>query len=76
MRIMTATVISLAVCFAFPAAAAEKPGKSQVSRSWEECHDQAVKHGMHRTHRGYDEFVKDCQAGKTSQHPVSAKVSR
>ena len=58
MRIMPTVVTAiLATCVAFPAAAANP--------SWEQCNQQALKHGLVHFERGYDLFMGDCQAGKT-----------
>jgi hypothetical protein len=60
MRVMTVTIISLvAACVAFPATA-----QRATAPTWEECHDQAGKHGLHDLEKGTSEFIKQCQAGK------------
>ena len=75
MRIMTAVTIGmLAACVAFPATAAKKSANSQAAAapSWEECNDQAVKHGLARGRRGHEEYMKQCQAG---QIPSATRAS-
>jgi hypothetical protein len=58
MRVITAVTISmLATCVAFPAAAAP---------SWEQCNQEALKHNLTRLERGYDHFMGECQAGRTT----------
>jgi hypothetical protein len=60
MRIMTAVLIGmLSACVAFPATA-----QKAAAPTWQECHDQMQKHGLHETQKGSAEFLKDCQAGK------------
>lgn len=57
----------LAACVAFPAAAAKKSADSQAlaaSPSWAQCYEQALNHGLQRSHKGHEEYMKDCQAGK------------
>ena len=59
MRIMTiAAAAMLATCVAFPAAAA--------GPSWDECNAQALKHGLPPHQKGNAEFIKECQAGRTT----------
>ena len=60
MRVITVPIISIfAACVAFPASA-----QTAAAPTWEECHDQAAKHGWHATQKGTPEFMKQCQAGK------------
>jgi predicted secreted Zn-dependent protease len=60
MRVMKLTItVMLAVCVVFPAAAA--------SKKWEECHAEALRHGLIHGHKGNDEFIKACMAGNIRQ---------
>jgi hypothetical protein len=60
MRTMTVVIIGIfAACVAFPASA-----QTAAAPTWEECHDQAVKHGWHDVQKGTSEFIKECRAGK------------
>jgi hypothetical protein len=60
MRIMTvATIGMLSACVAFPATA-----QKAAAPSWQECTDQAVKHGFTQQQKGHNEYVKDCVGGK------------
>jgi hypothetical protein len=64
-----------AACVAFPAGAAKKSSQAAAPPSWEECNDQAVKHGMHRSQRGHDDYIKECQAGRIPVARASAGLS-
>jgi len=79
MRVMTVVIIGMfAAGIAFPATAAKKSANAQAAAappSWEECHDQAVKHGLHRSQRGYDDFIRECQAARTPVARASAGAS-
>jgi hypothetical protein len=58
MRVMTVVIIGIfAACVAFPAGA-------QTAPTWEECHDQALKHGLADLQKGSAEFIQECRAGK------------
>jgi hypothetical protein len=60
MRVMTVVIIGIFAAFvAFPASA-----QTVAAPTWDECHDQAVKHGWHDLQKGTSEFIKECQAGK------------
>ncbi len=58
----------LAACVAFPAAAAKKQTNLQAAaapKTWEQCHIVALRHGLNHGHKGTDEFMKECMAGRT-----------
>ena len=59
----------LAACVVFPAAAAKKQTNSQAaaSKTWEQCHAEALRYGLTHGHKGTDEFMKECVAGNTPQ---------
>src|ERR1700739_3639387 len=59
MRVMTVVIIGVFVACAVPADA-----QKAAVPSWEECHDQMLKHGWHDLQKGSSEFLKECQAGK------------
>jgi hypothetical protein len=60
MRVMTIALIGIfGACVAFPASA-----QTAAAPTWEECHDQAVKHGWHDAQKGTSEFMRQCRAGK------------
>ena len=61
MRVMTVAIIGIvAACVAFPASAQ----RATAPPTWEDCHDQLLKHGWHDGQKGSAEFLKECQAGK------------
>ena len=75
MRIMTIVVTGmLATLVAFPAVA-QKRADSQVASppSWDQCYDQALKHGLMRSRKGHDEYMRECQGGRI---PGFARASR
>jgi hypothetical protein len=60
MRVMTVVIIGIfATCVAFPATA-----QKAAAPTWEECHDQALKHGLADSRKGSSDFMRECQAGK------------
>jgi len=69
MRVTKVAIIGMfAACVVFPAAAAKKQTNLQAtaaSKTWEQCHAQALRHGLSHGHTGNAEFMKECMAGKT-----------
>jgi hypothetical protein len=62
MRTMTTVVAAmLATSLAFPTVKV-----AAAAPSWEQCNQEALKHNLVRLERGYDLFIKDCQAGRTA----------
>src|SRR6516225_2546062 len=58
MRVITAVIISMfAAGVAFPATAAP---------TWEQCNQEALKHGLTPQQKGQAEFIKECQAARTT----------
>ena len=64
MRVMKLAISGmLAACVVFPAAAA----KAAVSpKTWEQCHIEALRHGLIHGHAGNAEFMKECLGGHTT----------
>jgi hypothetical protein len=59
-RVITVVLTGIfGACVVFPASA-----QTAAAPTWEECHDQATKHGWHDSQKGTSEFMKECQAGR------------
>jgi hypothetical protein len=68
LRIATLAITGmLAVCVAFPAAAAKKPTGTRVATTtattWESCHQRALSMGLTANMNGHGEFLKHCMKG-------------
>jgi hypothetical protein len=62
MRLSKLAIIGvLGACVAFPAATA-----SAAPQTWEQCHTEALKHGLAVGRAGSAEFMKQCMAGNTT----------
>jgi len=53
----------LAACIVFPATAANAAASH---KNWEQCHIEALHHGLIHGHAGNAEFMKECLSGTTA----------
>jgi len=69
MQVMKLVIIGmLAGCVVFPASAAKKQTNLQATaapKTWEQCHIEALRHGLAHGRRGSDEFMQECMKGHT-----------